>query len=158
MERLDFVETAPLIRRVWQLLEPELLELGYELVEVEYGRQGGASLLRVFIDNSAGGVTLDDCTRVAQVVSPLLDEADFISEHYMMEVSSPGVNRPVRKADHFRRYVGEAFRIATHAPIEGRTRFKGVLKEMETDLLYLETPEQTFVLHLDNIKKARLDR
>jgi ribosome maturation factor RimP len=152
------METAALIRQVWQLLEPDLRDIGYELIEVEYTRQGGAVLLRLFIDKEEGGITLDDCTRAAHVLNPLLDEAAFIEGRYLLEVSSPGWNRPVRKREHFQRFIGETLRVTTHAPLEGRTKFKGMLKHVDTDMICLDVAGQEVTLHLENIKKARLDR
>lgn len=152
------MEADAIVCRLWQPLEGDLQALGYELVEIELGRQGGSLLLRVFIDNEATGITLDDCTRASHVLSPLLDSLDFISERYLLEVSSPGWNRPVRKPDHFRRYIGSAFQVTTAAPVEGRSRFKGVLTGVEADTIRLDAAGTGIVLHLENIKKARLDR
>jgi len=152
------METAALIRQAWQVLEPELQTIGYELIEVEYSRQGGAILLRLFIDKEEGGITLDDCTRATHVLNPVLDEAEFIENRYLLEVSSPGWNRPLRKLEHFQRFIGEVLRITTNAPYEGRIKFKGVLKSVDTDMIGLDVAGQEITLHLDNIKKARLDR
>ncbi len=152
------METAALIRQAWHILEPDLRDIGYELVEVELGRQGGAAVLRVYIDKEDGGISLDDCTRATHVLSPLLDTTDFINERYMLEISSPGWNRPVRKPAHFKRYVGETFRVTTHAPVEGRSKIKGVLTGVETDMICLDVSGTETKVHLDNIKKARLER
>lgn len=152
------MDAAALIRQAWQLLEPDLQEIGYELIEVEYSRQGGSALLRLFIDKEAGGITLDDCTRATHVLNPLLDEATFIDGRYLLEVSSPGWNRPIRKIAHFQRFIGENVRVATHMPFDGRTKFKGVLKFVDTDMICLDVSGQEVTLHLENIKKARLDR
>jgi ribosome maturation factor RimP len=154
----DAMKADSMMRRAWQVLEEDLQNLGYELVELEFARQGGSPLLRVFIDKEEGKISLDDCTRASQVLSTTLDALDFISERYLLEVSSPGWNRPVRKRDHFVRYIGYSFQITTEAPVEGRTRFKGVLTGVETDLLRLNVSDTDVVLHLENIKKARLDR
>lgn len=152
------METDALIRRAWQALEGDLQVLGYELVEIEFGQQGGSPLLRVFIDKEDAKITLDDCTRATQMLSPLLDSLDFISEHYMLEVSSPGWNRPVRKRAHFQKYIGYSFVVTTAAPIEGRSRFKGVLNGVDADMIRLDVSGKEVALHLENIKKARLDR
>ncbi len=151
------METAALIRHAWQVLEPDVEDIGYELIEIEFSRQGGAAVLRVFIDKE-GGVTLDDCTRATHVLSPLLDDVALIDEQYMLEISSPGWNRPVRKLEHFKRFVGETLRVTTHAPVDGRTKFKGVLTGVEIDMICLDVSGHEATLHLDNIKKARLDR
>ncbi len=152
------MEADAVMRRAWQVLENDLQTLGYELVELELGRQGGSPLLRVFIDKENGKISLDDCTRASQVLSATLDSLDFISERYLLEVSSPGWNRPVRKRAHFERYTGYAFQVTTAVPVEGRTRFKGVLRSVEADLIRLDLSGGEVALHLDNIKKARLDR
>lgn len=152
------METAAVIRLAWQVLEPELQSIGYELVEVEHSRQGGAVLLRLFIDKEGGGITLEDCTRATHVLNPVLDEAGLVDVRYLLEVSSPGWNRPVRKLEHFQRFIGEVLRITTNAPFEGRTKFKGVLQRVDTDMICLDVAGQEVTLHLDNIKKARLDR
>ncbi len=152
------METAALIRQAWQLIEPDLRDIGYELIEVEYTRQGGAVLLRLFIDKEGGGISLDDCTRATHALNPLLDESAFIQGRYLLEVSSPGWNRPVRKLEHFQRFIGENLRVTTHAPLDGRTKFKGTLKRVDTDMICLDVTDHEVNLHLENIKKARLDR
>lgn len=152
------MEVDSIIRRAWQALEGDLQTLGYELIEIELARQGGSLLLRVFIDNEGSRISLDDCTRATHVLSPLLDSLDFIPERYLLEVSSPGWNRPVRKVEHFQRYIGEPFQVTVVTPVEGRSRFKGVLAGVETDLIRLDLNGADVVLHLNNIKKARLDR
>jgi len=157
-ERLYEMDAAALIRQTWQLLEHDLQENGYELIEVEYSRQGGSPLLRLFIDKEEGRISLDDCTQATRMLNPVLDEAGFIKGRYMLEVSSPGWNRPVRKVAHFKRFIGEMFRVITHAPCEGRTKFKGILKSVDTDMICLDVAGQDVTLHLVNIKKARLDR
>jgi len=147
-----------LIRQAWQILEPELRAIGYELIEVEYSRQGGAARLCVYIDKQGGGISLDDCTRATHVLNPVLDVTALIDGRYMLEISSPGWNRPVRKQEHFQRFMGESFRVTTHAPLEGRSKFKGVLTAVKTDMICLDVGGHEVTLHLDNIKKARLDR
>lgn len=152
------METDIVVRRAWEALENDLQTLGYELIEVETGRQGGSLVLRLYIDKVGERITLDDCTRAAQMVGPLLDHLDFISERYVLEVSSPGWNRPVRKHSHFVRYVGYPFVVTTAMPVAGRAKFKGTLKSVENDLIRLDVAGTEVALHLDNIKKARLDR
>lgn len=152
------METAALIRQAWQAMEGDLQALGYELVEVELCRQGGALVLRVFIDKENGGITLDDCTRATHMLNPALDTMDLFEGKYLLEVSSPGWNRPVRKREHFQRYIGETMRIVAEAPVEGRTRFKGTVTAVGEDMVCLDVDGREVALHLENIKKARLDR
>lgn len=151
------METDALVRQLWQLLEGDLQQLGFELVEVEMSRQGSAPLLRVFIDKEGSGITMDECTRASQMMDPLLDSADFLDGRYMLEVSSPGISRPLRKASHFERYCGQPVRVETRAPVDGRSRFRGVLSALDGDLIRIQMGNAEVALHLENIKKARLD-
>lgn len=152
------MENAVLVRRAWELIEPELAALHYEVVEIEYVRQGSSPVLRVFVDKEGGGISLDDCTRVSQVLGPVLDDSEFLASQYVLEVSSPGFDRPIRKPEHFRRYAGEKIRLHTHIPIEGRSRFKGVLAGVEGDLITMAVDGKEIAIHLENIKRAHLDR
>ena len=140
------------------MFDPELTEQGYELVEVEYGRQDGVLILRVFIDKASDGITLDDCTAVSQLLSPVLDAKDFIDGEYMLEVSSPGFDRPLRRPEHFVRFAGEPVKLVTRALVGGRSRFSGVLKGFEDGLVLLEVDGAPVSIHIENVKKARLNR
>lgn len=139
-------------------MEPHLAEQGYELVELEYGRQGGSGVLRFFIDKAGGGITLDDCTAVSQLLSPLLDRLDLVSERYLLEVSSPGIDRPVRKPADFRRFLGEPLRLRSVAPVEGRSQYRGVLIGFEDGLISMDCNGTACTIHIENVKSARLDR
>ncbi len=145
------------VRRAWEELEPELVEQGYELVEVEYGQHGSTWFLRLYID-CEDGVTIDNCAEVSQFLSPLLDKLDFLDGRYTMEVSSPGIDRPVRKAVDFSRYLGERIRVQTIEPVAGRRRIKGVLRGFEDGLIRVETDDAAYEVHIENLKKANLDR
>lgn len=152
------MENRELIRQIWEAMEPHLAEQGYELVELEYGRQGGSGLLRFFIDKAGGGISLDDCTAVSQLLSPLLDRLDLVSERYLLEVSSPGIDRPVRKPADFRRFLGEPLRLRSVAPVEGRSQYRGVLIGFEDGLISMDCNGTTCTIHIENVKSARLDR
>jgi ribosome maturation factor RimP len=144
-----------IVRSVWAELEPHLAQAGYELIEVQIGHVGQDVLLRLFIDKE-GGVTLDDCTKATRLVNPVLDLADLIKEHYMLEVSSPGIERPLRKEEHFRRFMGEQAKIKTHTPVEGKKRFAGTLKGVDDGMVVIECEGAAYSLHLENIDKAHL--
>jgi len=153
------VENAEMVRLLWTRLEPVLAEQGYALVEVELaGGPGGRPVLRLYIDKPAGGVTLDDCVAATQVLGPLLDAEDLINARYTLEVSSPGIDRPLRKPADFARFSGEAIRVTTHAPVEGRKRFNGILRGFEDGLILLECDGTVCPIHIENLKKANLDR
>ncbi|NLN93570.1 MAG: ribosome maturation factor RimP [Candidatus Hydrogenedens sp.] len=151
------METDALVRQAWLLLEPDLQQLGFELVEVEMSRHAGAPLLRIYIDKEGSGITMDECTQASRMMDPLLDSADFLDGRYMLEVSSPGISRPLRKPAHFERYCGEPVRVETRAPVVGRSRFRGILRALDGDLIRIQMGNVEVALHLENIKKARLD-
>ncbi len=153
-EALD--QRNEILRRAWEELEPELSEQGYELVEVEFDRQGGRRILRLYIDRE-GGVTLDDCAAVSQLVSPLLDLKRFIDGSYVLEISSPGIDRPVRKPEDFIRFVGERVKLKTYEPVNGRKRFRGIMKGFRDGLVQLDCEESAYEIHIDNLRKAHLD-
>lgn len=135
-----------------------MAEQGYELVELEFGRQGRARVVRIYMDKVGGAVTLDDCVAATQLMSPVLDKAGVIDEQYMLEVSSPGFDRPVRKAADFERFRGETVRVVSRVPVEGRSRFKGVLMGLEDGLIRLDCDGEPRCIHIENLKSARLDR
>ena len=144
-----------IVRSVWLELEPVLAQAGYELIELQLSRTGQDAVLRLFIDKD-GGVTLDDCTAATRLVNPVLDTADLIAEHYMLEVSSPGIERPLRKEAHFAQYAGERVRVTTHGPVGGRKRFTGILKGVQDGLVELDCDGTAVSMHLENIDRARL--
>ncbi len=146
-----------IVRRTWETLEEHLGEQGYELVEVEFGQHGGRAVLRVFIDCEQG-VTLDNCAVVAQLLGPVLDADELVGGSYLLEVSSPGIDRPLRKPGDFVQFSGERVRIQTHVAVRGRKRFKGVLARFEDDLLTVECENEAYDIHIENVAKARLDR
>lgn len=157
MFRGGLVTQEEVLRIAWEELEPELAEQGFELVEVEYGPHGSQHVLRVYIDRD-GGVTIDHCAEVARFLGPYLDQRNFIQGSYNMEVSSPGIDRPVRKPIDFERFAGERIALKTVAPVEGRRRFRGVLRGIEDGLVAVEIDGVTHRIHIQNVQKAKLDR
>lgn len=153
----DYRERQEAIRRTWSELEPELDEQGYELVDVEFARRGSSEILRLFIDKE-GGVTIDDCAKASRYVSALLDKGGFVESRYMLEVSSPGIERPVRKETDFRRFAGERIKLKTITPVDGRRQFKGTLTGIDDGLVVFEDEGREFRIHLANVHKANLDR
>lgn len=137
------------------LLAPVVEALGYELWELEYSAGRGTGLLRVYIDAEAG-ITLDDCERVSRAVSEQLDAADPIPGQYTLEVSSPGLERPLRSPAHFARFVGEPVFVETVQPLEGRRRFKGRLAAAGTEAVEVEEDGRLWTLPLGGIRKAHL--
>lgn len=148
--------------RVTGIAEPLLASLGIELVELEYKRYGRTMVLRLFIDKP-GGITLDDCADVSRELSQVLDVEDFIREHYTLEVSSPGLDRPLKKEDDYRRYMGRIVKIRTFellpdAAGNKRKTFLGTLSGLEDGVVKLQLTEgQAAELPLAKIAKANLE-
>lgn len=140
-----------------ELLQPVVVGLGYELWELEYAPRAGGGLLRLYID-SAQGITLEDCERVSRAVSQTMDAADPIEQAYTLEVSSPGLDRVLRTAEHFARFNGEQVKVETTAAINGRKRFAGRLTAVDATLreIALEVDGSTLRLPIDAIHKARV--
>lgn len=145
------------VRRAWETLEEPIKQHGYELIEVEFGSSSGRRALRLFIDSEAG-IGLDDCQTITRLVDPLLDTEDFIEGNYVLEVSSPGFDRPLRRPQDFERFIGEAVKVKTYVPVKGRKRIKGFLKAFESGMITIESDEAVYNVHLENLKKANLDR
>lgn len=151
------MEQHGIVRDAWAYLESELDELGYELIEVEYVQEYGSMILRLYID-SEKGINVDDCAEASRMVSALMDQNDFIGAAYMLEVSSPGIDRPVRKPDDFERFIGEAVKLKTVTPINGRKRYRGTLAGFSDGLVLLNVDGERHEVHIENVKKARLDQ
>jgi len=141
--------------QLWDLLEPVVTGMGYELVEIEYNPGSRHGLLRLYIDHE-DGIVLDDCTEVSHQVSALLDVEDPIHGRYSLEVSSPGLDRPLRGIKDYERFTGEIVKIKTGMAIDGRRNFKGRLCGVEGDEINIECDGQQFYLPLASIEKARL--
>jgi ribosome maturation factor RimP len=138
-------------------LEPHLVEQGFELVELEFAGQGGRGVLRLYVDRS-GGVTIGDCVAVSQLLNPVLDAAEFILDSYVLEVSSPGFDRPVRKLEDFERFAGERIVLKSVLPVNGRKKFKGVLRGIIDGAVGVECDGQQYAIAIENVQRANLDR
>ena len=128
------------------LLEPIVEELGFELVDVEYVKEGGTWYLRAYIDKP-GGIAVDDCEAVSRRFSDILDEKDYIEDSYIFEVSSPGLGRPLKKEKDFKRNLGEEVEIRTYRAIDRQKEFVGILKSYDENtvtITYEDETEQTF--------------
>ena len=150
----NFMARAPdkLTELIGSVVEP----MGFELVGVEYASGGSSGgLLRVYIDQEAG-ISVDDCADVSHQVSGVLDVEDPIRENYSLEVSSPGLDRPLFYKEHYRRFVGSRVKISLRAKQDGRRRFEGRLLGVRDNDVVIDTEDEEIVLPLDMIEKARL--
>ncbi len=137
------------------LLEPTVEAMGFELVHVELAGSGPGAVLRVYMD-SPGGVTVDDCARVSEQLSAVLDVEDWIPGPYTLEVSSPGLDRPLVKREDFRRFAGRMVKVRLREPLAGQRNFTGCLVGMTDDCVVLEVGGGRLDLAFDGIERARL--
>ena len=138
-----------------RLLQPVVEMLGYELVGIEYFPSGHHHILRVYIDKEEG-ITLEDCEQVSHQVSALLDVEDPIRGTYTLEVSSPGLDRPLFTPEHFARFSGRQVKLRLFAPRGGRRNYKGLLQGLDDGNVRLEVDGEEFRLPLEEIERARL--
>ncbi|ACE86031.1 Uncharacterized BCR, YhbC family [Cellvibrio japonicus Ueda107] len=141
--------------RLTDLIVPVVESLGCELWGLEYLTQGRYTTLRIFIDGPQG-VSLDDCERVSRQISAVLDVEDPIDGEYTLEVSSPGLDRPLYTEAQYARYVGETVNLRLRIAVEGRRRFKGVISAIEEGALLLQFDNQTVRLPIETIDKGNL--
>ena len=138
-----------------QLLRPSIEDMGIELWGVEYQRQGRSGLLRIYIDKP-DGVVVNDCQRVSRQVSALLDVNDPIPGQYQLEVSSPGMPRPLFHSEQYARYLGDEVQIRLNVPMDGRRTIVGLIKTVENDALVLVEGDIEHTFLFSNIIKAHL--
>ena len=129
---------------------------GMELVDVEFRKEGVGQVLRLFIDKN-GGVTVDDCALISRELSTLLDINDVIEQKYVLEVSSPGLRRPLKKIEDFKRFEGKLVLIKTNEPIDNRKVFKGYLKDTNDKGIDMDIDGSIYSLSFNQIKKANLE-
>jgi ribosome maturation factor RimP len=158
----------PIAEQARRLLEPVIEREGLELVEVEWAREGAAWVLRLYVDRPGGAVTVDDCQALSRTIDPILDVEDFIEPAYTLEVSSPGVERPLRKPQDFDRYAGSRAHVRTYGPIEAtaptqgaaagpRKNWTGTLKGFRDGAVEIEVDGALHRIPHEKIAKAHLE-
>ena len=128
--------------RTEELITPILDRMNFELVDVEYVKEGGTWYLRAYIDKE-GGITVNDCEAVAREMNEILDREDFVEDSYVFEVSSPGLGRPLKKEKDFRRSLGEEVEIRTYRMIDRQKEFTGILKDYDETTVTIEMEDET---------------
>ncbi len=146
---------AKIEETVTEIAEPIVEENGLELVDVEFVKEGSEWFLRIFIDKEEG-VTLDDCEKVSRVLSDKLDEVDPITQAYHLEVSSPGIERPLKKTRDFERFLQHPIQVKTFVPVEGRKKFKGTLEDVTLETITVNIDGNSLIIPRDKISKANL--
>ncbi len=137
------------------MLQPAIEALELELWGIEYLTKGRSALLRVYIDNE-NGVTIDDCEKVSRQISAILDVEDPIAGEYTLEVSSPGLDRPLFTAEQYTAYVGEIINVRLSSPIDGRRKFKGVLNSADPQKIVMTVDNQPVEILFSQIEKANV--
>ena len=149
------------LKDLWLLAEPYVRDAGFDLIEVTFGRESSGWVLRLFIDAPAGAsvtVSHDDCARVSRDVSAALDVADKIPHAYQLEVSSPGLDRPLRREGDFARFAGESARVkmSDEGGVDGRRNFSGTIRGAKDGHVEIECDGRSYQLPIDGIAKANL--
>ncbi len=141
--------------QIRDLIKPVVTDLGFELYDVQFRREGHGWVLRLIIDSDKG-IKLDDCATVSREVGHLLEVEDPIEQAYNLEVSSPGLDRPLRDAGEFQRFSGKKAKVTTREPIDGQHHFVGTIVSCTDDVLLLATDQDEVEVPMSLIKKARL--
>jgi ribosome maturation factor RimP len=142
-------------KKLLDIIAPVVEGVGYELLGIEHLKQGRYSLVRIYIDNE-GGINLSDCEFVSQQVTGVLDVENPVQGTYNLEVSSPGLDRPIFTLEQFQRHIGEAVRINLEIKQEGRRKFSGTLREVGDSFIVVECDVSVVTVAENNIDSARI--
>jgi len=151
----DLIAKTAIDRRLAEIITPVIEDMGFELVRVRL-MGGKTQLLQIMADRPDGGIEVDECGEISTAVSAVLDVEDPILDAYTLEVSSPGIDRPLTRLKDFEEFEGYEAKLETGAPIDGRKRFKGVLAGVEGDEVMLNVAEGTIGLKFDWLSEAKL--
>lgn len=149
------METKQILNNVEEAVSPILTDMGYELIERELIMDQGRWTLRLYIDKT-GGVTIDDCTLVSHSIEDIIEVRELIPHAYNLEISSPGIDRPLRKPSDFEQFKGFTIRIRTNLLVEGRMNFKGTLEGMINNNIQIIVDGTRFNVPIETLAKARL--
>ena len=149
------VQVSSKLEQLQALVAPVVEALGYECWGIEFLSQGRHSLLRIYID-SVNGVLIEDCEKVSRQISGVLDVEDPIAAEYTLEVSSPGMDRPLFTLAQFASHGGEQVKIKLRSPFEGRRNFQGLLRGVEEEDVVVQVDDHEFLLPIDLIDKANI--
>lgn len=148
--------SAPKIKSIVEsFLTPYLDENGFQLVDVEYVKEGSNWFLRIYVDKD-GGIDIDDCGRISEFASAKLDELDPISDAYFLEVSSPGAERPLKKAEDVAKAVGKHVFVTTYEPVDGAKEFEGRLDGFDGNVIEMTVGRRKHAIPYDKVASARL--
>lgn len=151
----DMVAQSFKEKQLQKLLEPEITLMGYELIRLRFSGSTEKTL-QIMAERPDGTMTVGDCTDLSHALSPLLDVEDKISEKYSLEISSPGIDRPLTRLEHFVQWVGYKAKVDLNQPMDGRRRFKGIIQTTKGSTVVLDTIPEIVYVQFSQIAKARL--
>ena len=144
------------LKQLEDILRPVVEGLGYEFWGIEFRSHGHRSKLRVFIDDAENGIAIDDCEKVSRQVSGVMDVEDPIQTEYTLEVSSPGMDRPLFRLEQYEAFIGHKVQIKLRMAFEGRRKFLGLIKGVEGDDVVVVVDDHEYLLPFDSIEKANI--
>ena len=146
---------ANIEEKVEKLLEPKIQEIGYELYDVEYAKEGKNYFLRIIIDKPEG-IDLNDCEKVNNAITDMLDEANYIKEQYFLEVSSPGIERVIRKEKHLKQNIGQEVQVKLfRKDLNGKKEYQGKLLDYTSENITIQTSEEKINIERKNISQIK---
>jgi ribosome maturation factor RimP len=148
---------SSVIGRVWKIAEPLVTEYGMEIVDIDYRREARGNVLRFYLDRENGGVTIDELTTMSRRLGDLVEVHDVVPGRYLLEVSSPGINRRLRQPGHFRRYIGKRVRVRTVERADGRRSFVGTLCAVDDAGIVVATDQGDLFVAFENIAQANYE-
>jgi ribosome maturation factor RimP len=143
-----------IISAIDSMIRPMLDENGFELVDIEFVKEGGNRFLRVIVDKPEG-IDIDDCSKISEYVSDKLDEQDPITEAYFLEVTSPGAERPLRKSQDFHKAVNMNVFVTTNEPLDGKKEFEGILTSFDEENLVIKASKKMYTIPYNKVATAR---
>jgi ribosome maturation factor RimP len=148
---------SSVVGRVWQIADPLVTEYGMEIVDIDYRREGRGNVLRFYLDRQGGGVTIDELTAMSRRLGDVVEVHDVVPGRYVLEVSSPGINRRLRQPAHFRRFIGKRVRVRTIERSDGRREFVGALRSVEDGGVVIAGGDGDRFISFDNIAQANYE-
>ncbi len=146
-----------MIEKAEAIITPVISQLGYDLLDCEYTKDQGRWILRLFIDKNEGAVTLDDCSKVSRALEGVLDVENVVPERYSLEVSSPGLDRPLKRRSDFEKFAGQAIKLRTLRPVNNRSNYFGKLLGMRGEDIIMNVDGNEYAIPISELAKAKLE-
>ncbi|MCI8290839.1 MAG: ribosome maturation factor RimP [Clostridia bacterium] len=141
-------------KKTEELLRKFIEDLGYDLYDVEYLKEGKEYHLCIYIDKE-GGIDISDCEKVNEVINPILDKEDYINNQYFLEVSSAGLERKLRKKEHYEKQIGKKIEVSLYSKVDDKKNIQGILREYDKDFLVLQTENKEIKIDIEKVSGAK---